>query len=66
MYGTRVQRSRSSSEAEVEGLALSICRADLTSAKGLSHLAEDIDANVDSLSGLVFCAATGVHKTLEG
>ena len=53
-------------EADKGNLALSICRADLTSAKGLAHLAEDIDANLDSLSGLVFCAATGVHKTLDG
>lgn len=52
-------------EAEGENLALSICRADLTSAKGLAHLNEFIGANLDSLSGLVFCAATGVHKPLE-
>ena len=51
-------------EAERENLALSICRADLTSAKGLAHLDEYMGANLEFLSGLVFCAATGVHKPL--
>jgi len=49
-------------EAAREGLALTTCRADLTSDKGLAHLLEDVDARLDPLSGLVFCAATGVHK----
>jgi enoyl-[acyl-carrier protein] reductase III len=52
-------------EAERESLALSTCRADLTSAKGLAHLDEFIGANLESLSGLVFCAATGVHRAFE-
>jgi enoyl-[acyl-carrier protein] reductase III len=52
-------------EADKENLALSICRADLTSAKGLAHLDEFIGAGPDSLSGLVFCAATGVHRAFE-
>jgi enoyl-[acyl-carrier protein] reductase III len=52
-------------EAAREGLALFTCRADLTSAKGLAHLDEHLEANLASLSGFVFCAATGVHKTLE-
>ena len=52
-------------EADKENLALSICRADLTSAKGLAYLDEYIEANFKSLSGLVFCAATGVHKAFE-
>lgn len=49
-------------EADKDHLTLSTCRADLTSAKGLAHLKEFVDANLDSLSGMVFCAATGVHK----
>jgi enoyl-[acyl-carrier protein] reductase III len=63
----RDERSAQSlkAEAEREGLALSICRADLTSAKGLAHLDEFLGVNLKFLSGLVFCAATGVHKTLE-
>jgi NAD(P)-dependent dehydrogenase (short-subunit alcohol dehydrogenase family) len=52
-------------EAERERLDLLICRADLTSAKGLAHLDQFIGTNRDFLSGLVFCAATGVHKTLD-
>lgn len=49
-------------EAGRENLALSTCRADLTSDKGQAHLLEYVDANLAGLSGLVFCAATGVHK----
>jgi len=52
-------------EADRENLALSLCRADLTSVKGLAHLAAEIDASLGFLSGLVFCAATGVHKPLD-
>lgn len=52
-------------EAAREGLTLSVCRADLTSAKGLAHLDGYLDGNAASLAGLVFCAATGVHKTFE-
>ena len=52
-------------EAERDKLALSVCRADLTSAKGLAHLEEFIDINLGTLSGMVFCAATGVHKPIE-
>jgi enoyl-[acyl-carrier protein] reductase III len=52
-------------EADAEGLPLSTCRADLTSAKGLVKLVQDIDAILDPLSGFVFCAATGVHKPFE-
>lgn len=49
-------------EAEKTGLSLSICRADLTSDKGLARLKSFIDDNLGSLSGMVFCAATGIHK----
>lgn len=52
-------------EAGRDHLALSTCRADLTSDKGLAHLDEFIGANLESLSGLVFCAATGVHRAFE-
>ncbi len=52
-------------EADRDRLALSTCRADLTSAKGLAHLEEFIDANLGPLSGMVFCAATGVHKPIR-
>ncbi len=52
-------------EADRNGLVLSTCRADLTSPKGLAHLGESIDAGLGSLTGMVFCAATGVHKPFE-
>lgn len=52
-------------EAERESYTLTICRADLTSSKGLAHLDEFIGANLEFLSGLVFCAATGVHRAVE-
>jgi len=60
----RDERSAKDLEAEAarEGLSLSLCRADLTSVKGLSHLEASVDAGLGALSGLVFCAATGVHK----
>jgi enoyl-[acyl-carrier protein] reductase III len=49
-------------EARSENLDLSTCRADLTGDKGKAHLLEFVDAKLGPLSGLVFCAATGVHK----
>ncbi len=50
-------------EAAREGLSLSLCRADLTSAKGLAHLEASVEADLGgTLSGFVFSAATGVHK----
>jgi len=52
-------------EAGRESLSLSTCRADLTSDKGLAHLEAYLDAHLGSLSGLVFCAATGIHKPFE-
>jgi enoyl-[acyl-carrier protein] reductase III len=63
----RDERSARSLEEEAghEYLTLSTCRADLTSAKGLAHLEEYVDAHLSPLSGMVFCAATGVHKSFE-
>ncbi len=52
-------------EAGRESLALSVCRADLTSAKGLAHLDDAVKSGLGVLSGLVFCAATGVHRPFE-
>ena len=52
-------------EAGTESLRLSTCRADLTSPKGLAKLDEFIGAELESLSGLVYCAATGVHRPFE-
>src|SRR5271157_6043070 len=50
--------------AEREGLPIELCRADLTSPQGLEQIERSIHDAGGSLSGLVHCAATGVHRTL--
>lgn len=63
----RGQRSADSllAEAQQEHLRLTVCRADLTVAKGLESV-EEIIAGLDGgLHGLVHCAATGVHKSFD-
>jgi enoyl-[acyl-carrier protein] reductase III len=52
-------------EADKEGLAVAFCRADLTSPKGLEKLENVLDKSETSLSALVHCAATGVHRPIE-
>jgi enoyl-[acyl-carrier protein] reductase III len=49
-------------EAAKENLFLSTCRADLTSDKGLARVEDCVEERLGFLSGLVFSAATGVHK----
>jgi enoyl-[acyl-carrier protein] reductase III len=51
--------------AEREGLSIELCRADLTSPRGLEQIEKSIQDSGGSLSGLVHCAATGVHRTLS-
>jgi len=51
--------------AEQEHLKISLCRADLTSEKGLEQLNNSLQESAPNLSGLVHCAATGVHRPLE-
>ncbi|MBC8003254.1 MAG: SDR family oxidoreductase, partial [Opitutaceae bacterium] len=46
-------------EAAEEGCSIELCRADLTTDKGMQRL---LDSVGDRLSGLVHCAATGVHR----
>ncbi|RJP92384.1 MAG: SDR family oxidoreductase [Desulfobacteraceae bacterium] len=53
------------SEAAEEGLEIDFCRADLTSPKGLEKLNLFIESENNVLSGLIHCAASGVHKPLE-
>ena len=48
-----------------EGLAIVLCRADLTSEKGLQQLDSTLQDQGPKLSGMVHCAATGVHRPLE-
>ena len=50
--------------ADKEGLAIELCRADLTTAEGLEQIHKSISATSDPLSGLVHCAATGVHRPI--
>ena len=51
--------------ASEEGLAIALCRADLTKKEGLERLDSLIQERGSQLSGLVHCAATGVHRPIE-
>src|ERR1700723_3754008 len=51
--------------AEREGLSITLCRADLTKPGGLEQIERSIQDTGGSLSGLVHCAATGVHRPLS-
>ena len=51
--------------AEQEGLAISLCRADLTNVRGREQLDLALQEHGANLSGLVHCAATGIHRPLE-
>jgi enoyl-[acyl-carrier protein] reductase III len=48
-----------------EKLPIEVCRADLTSTKGLARLQEAIEGKGSQLSGCVHCAATGVHRPID-
>jgi enoyl-[acyl-carrier protein] reductase III len=50
--------------ATEEGLDITLCRADLTSDKGLEQLARSLEER-SQLSGLVHCAATGIHRPID-
>lgn len=52
-------------DAVREGLNIELCRADLTSPQGLKHLEDCVQDTGGALSGMVHCAATGVHRTLS-
>ena len=51
--------------AREESLAISFCRADLTSERGLEELDRRLEEWGPRLSGLVHCAATGVHRPID-
>ncbi|MFZ3278198.1 MAG: SDR family oxidoreductase [Candidatus Sulfotelmatobacter sp.] len=51
--------------AAEENLSISFCRADLTSDKGLEQLDHALQESAPQLSGLVYCAATGIHRPLD-
>lgn len=48
-----------------QGLEISFCRADLTSEKGLEQINQLLEANNLPLDGLVYCAATGIHRSID-
>jgi NAD(P)-dependent dehydrogenase (short-subunit alcohol dehydrogenase family) len=48
-----------------EGLRLTLCRADLTTAEGLTRVEEQVKQSGAPLAGIVHCAATGTHRTIE-
>src|SRR5271166_5876729 len=51
--------------AEREGLRIQLCRADLTSPQGLEQIERSIQDRGEPLTGLVYCAATGVHRAFS-
>ena len=51
--------------ATEERLDIKLCRADLTSERGLDHLERSLQERCPQLSGLVHCAATGIHRPIE-
>jgi enoyl-[acyl-carrier protein] reductase III len=48
-----------------ERLAIVLCRADLTNERGLEQLERLLQERSPQLSGLVHCAATGIHRPIE-
>jgi enoyl-[acyl-carrier protein] reductase III len=51
--------------ATEERLAINLCRADLTNERGLEQLDRSLQELGPNLSGLVHCAATGIHRPIE-
>ena len=51
--------------ATKEGLAITLCRADLTNERGLEQLDLAVQEQGPNLSGVVHCAATGIHRPIE-
>ena len=51
--------------AAEERLAITLCRADMTNDRGLEMLGHALQQAGPQLSGLVHCAATGIHRPIE-
>lgn len=51
--------------ASEEHLTITLCRADLTSERGLEQLDRSLQEHDRHLSGMVHCAATGIHRPIE-
>jgi enoyl-[acyl-carrier protein] reductase III len=52
-------------EIRESGFSIDICRADLTRPNGMKKLVGKINDQELELSGIVHCAATGVHRKIE-
>ncbi len=52
-------------QADAAGYRIELCRADVTSAKGIADLSAALDSHAPNLSIFVHCAATGVHRPLD-
>lgn len=53
------------SSAVQEHLPITLCRADLTTADGLTRIETHLRQGGVRLAGIVHCAATGTHRTVE-
>jgi enoyl-[acyl-carrier protein] reductase III len=53
------------SHAAQQGLPITICRADLTTADGLTRVETHARQDGTPLGGIVHCAVTGTHRTVE-
>lgn len=51
--------------AQEEHLDIVPCRADLTTDRGMEQLTNVLNEHAPQLSGLVHCAATGIHRRFE-
>jgi enoyl-[acyl-carrier protein] reductase III len=51
--------------AATERLEIALCRADLTTDRGLERLDGFLEGKSPGLSGLIHCAGTGVHRRFE-
>ena len=50
--------------AEREGLQIALCRADVTTPGGLEQIEKSVQGCNEPLTGLIYCAATGVHREI--
>ena len=51
--------------ADREKLRIRLCRADATRSEGIESMGKSIDEGGEPLTGLVHCAATGVHRVFS-
>jgi NAD(P)-dependent dehydrogenase (short-subunit alcohol dehydrogenase family) len=52
-------------EAASEGLSIRVCRADVTTDKGVADLLQAMPESDGPLTTFVHCAATGIHRPLD-